>query len=701
MKLIRLALVSFTILFLELLLIRLVSTEVRIFAYLSNLLLMAIFVGSGLGMFVKRKLSLMISSLLLVSIMAGIILGMFNNISGFLSPLSQSFIWFQGPPASLLQMIAGLILTSLLVFLVMAIFIPLGQFLGSSFENSDQIIFYYSVNIIFSLLGIWFFNFLSFLNLSPYYGIAVSQLALIFLTGIKNRNLSILVAIVTLVIAGISQASDKQIYWSQYQKLALIKLPSDYFQAPGYQLQVNNVGYMGLLDLSKNFQTSLAKKLESETVPENFDIRFSNQYDLPYRIKANSQNVLIIGAGGGNDAAASVRAGIPATDAVEIDPEIISLGRKYHPEKPYSDSSVKITIDDGRSFLKKTKSKYDIVIMSLADSHTLNSSLNNIQLDNFLYTKESMEEIKGVLNPGGLVFISFDVRRPWIGAKIQTNLAKVFGHDPQIFSLQNELPLFGWGGVIFMQDVTQGQIENRLLSDPDLKRFIDIRKVSFDDPVKELTDDWPYLYLDKPRFPTIHLIVSLGILLVLILAKNTISQTGKFRWDSFFMGSGFLLFEFQNISKTSLLYGNTWTTNVYTISAILLFILAANLISSVIKIPLKFIYLFLFLAFILEILLPVSFFNQLSGMGKYLISSFILNLPLLFSGLIFINIFQAVKGKQAFFASNLIGSAFGGILGFFSYLFGLKFLLYVSLLMYLLSLISIVAIPSKKVLLKV
>ena len=63
-----------------------------------------------------------------------------------------------------------------------------------------------------------------------------------------------------------------------------------------------------------------------------------------------------------------------------------------------------------------------------------------------------------------------------------------------------------------MQDVTQGQIENRLLPDPELKQFIDKRKVSFDDLVKELTDDWPYLYLDKPWLPMIHLIVSLGIL---------------------------------------------------------------------------------------------------------------------------------------------------------------------------------------------
>jgi len=54
-------LISFISLFLELLIIRLVGTEIRIFAYLSNLVLLAIFVGLGLGMFVKTKISTALS----------------------------------------------------------------------------------------------------------------------------------------------------------------------------------------------------------------------------------------------------------------------------------------------------------------------------------------------------------------------------------------------------------------------------------------------------------------------------------------------------------------------------------------------------------------------------------------------------------------------------------------------------------------
>ena len=47
--------VSFVMLFLEVLLIRWISAEVRIFAYVSNLVLLACFLGIGLGCFFSKK----------------------------------------------------------------------------------------------------------------------------------------------------------------------------------------------------------------------------------------------------------------------------------------------------------------------------------------------------------------------------------------------------------------------------------------------------------------------------------------------------------------------------------------------------------------------------------------------------------------------------------------------------------------------
>ena len=58
--------VSFLLLFLELALIRWISTEVRIFAYFSNLVLLACFLGLGLGCYLSKKTSrLYLSSLIL------------------------------------------------------------------------------------------------------------------------------------------------------------------------------------------------------------------------------------------------------------------------------------------------------------------------------------------------------------------------------------------------------------------------------------------------------------------------------------------------------------------------------------------------------------------------------------------------------------------------------------------------------------
>ena len=159
----------------------------------------------------------------------------------------------------------------------------------------------------------------------------------------------------------------------------------------------------------------------------------------------------------------------------------------------------------------------------------------------------------------------------------------------------------------------------------------------------------------------------------------------SFNLSAFFLGAGFLLYEFQNIGRTSLLYGNTWVTNAFIISAILSLILVANLTSLKVKIPIKYLYIMLFATFALQFATPISYLNNFSQLIKYTLVPLFLNLPLLFSGLIFIQLFSKAKEKNSFFASNLIGSAVGGVLSFLSYLLGIKFLIIVSLGFYILS----------------
>lgn len=682
--------ISFIILFLELLLIRLIGTEVRIFAYLSNLVLLATFIGAGMGMFIKKKLPLIMTPIFLFLLVFCIILGVFSNITNLISPLSESFIWFQTDKGSFINIIGGLLLTITLFFMILLIFIPLGQYLGEIFNTTKKPIILYSIDICMSLVGMWVFQLMSVLNVSPFIGIILIQILFIFLMQVwqQRTNVIILVLLTITIVVLASNSQLQKTIWSPYQKLTLFELPHNQLQPFGYLLQVNNVGYMGLLDLSDQYKTKLTKKIKNEKLPNTFDMRFANQYDLPYIMKRDSKNVLIVGAGGGNDVAAAVRAKIPSIDAVEIDPKIVALGKEYHPEHPYSAKAVRVTIDDGRSFFKKTDKKYDLVIMGLADSHTLTSSLNNVQLDNYLYTKESFEEIKKILNPEGLLFISFDVRRSWIGARLQNGLSTTFGTSPIIFTMQKEYPFFGWGGVIFITGSDKGVINRYLSQNKDLEKFVRQRQVTYNNQINPLSDNWPYLYLDKPRIPTIHILVSVLLIGLFLSLRKTISWQGRFRFDSFWLGTGFLLYEFQSISKTALLFGNTWITNLYTISAILLLILLANLVYAKWQVSLRISYIGLFLSFILQIFVPLSTLNYLPFYAKITSGIILLNLPLFFSALIFISFFTNTKEKSSVFASNIIGAATGGMLGVFSYLLGVQSLLFISLFLYMLSFTS-------------
>lgn len=685
-----LAAVSLALLFLELLLIRLIGTEIRIFAYYSNLLLLGIFVGSGVGMFIKKRMPVGISAVLLLAIMAILIFGWFVNITDSLAPLSESFLWFQITGISLTRVIGGLFLTLFLFFLTMGVFIPLGQILGELLEDTSRIILVYSINVAASLTGMWLFQGMSLLSFSMYLGIIFAELLFLWLADNKFQRYLVLGCLaLCLGLLGVNYfQTENPTVWSPYQKLTLVPVPGTEVQRPGYMLQVNNVQYMRLLDLSDAYKADLKEKLKGTKLPPNISLDFGDQYALPFQLKPGSQSALIIGAGGGNDAAAAVRAGVGQIDAVEIDPQIVEFGNKFHPENPYNAPGVTVVNDDGRSFFKRTDKKYDLIIYGLADSHTLTNSLTNVRLDHYLYTEESFAEAKKLLKPGGLLFLSFDVRRDWIGGHIEQSLAGVFGAKPTIFDMQ-DASFFGLGGVIFVSGSEPNTLPTLLDKNPALKSFIEPRRIDYGDNFRPLTDDWPYLYLDRPRLPMVHVWISLFLLLLLaVFLRGFVPWQGHFSLDFFFLGAGFLLFEFQNISKTSLLFGNTWTTNLFTITFVLIFILLANLIQAKKPIPLKAAYVGLVVSLLLQFFVPLSALNSWSVFNKAVFGSLFLNLPFFFSGTVFIQKLNATKFKSAAFASNLLGSAVGGMLEMFAFLWGIESLLFFSLGLYLLSWLS-------------
>ncbi|MEJ2720066.1 MAG: fused MFS/spermidine synthase [bacterium] len=110
------------------------------------------------------------------------------------------------------------------------------------------------------------------------------------------------------------------------------------------------------------------------------------------------RSLLLIGGGmNGSLSEALKHEGLTLIDYVELDPTIVELGREYmHDEWSVveADQRVNIHHTDGRLFLKRSRKKYDVIIVNLPDPQTA-------QFNRF-YTEECFREAAARLAPGGV-----------------------------------------------------------------------------------------------------------------------------------------------------------------------------------------------------------------------------------------------------------------------------------------------------------
>jgi spermidine synthase len=693
-KNIKLFVVSFAMLFLEIFLIRWISTEIRIFAYVNNLVLLACFLGIGIGCYYsKKRANVNIAIIMLTFIALAVQLGVFKNITSQLSGFSDSVIWDQTLAANtLMPVFIGVALTLVIFIVILTIFIPLGQILGKLLSQYNNIIQGYSINILASLAGIWFFNLCSFFYTPPWVWFTVSSILLLFLvqwTTATARVIAISCSILILFFSSLNSWYRKSLLtvWSPYQKLDVYYNIEENI-ANGYVINVNNVGYMTLLDLSDDFfKQALGQSY-------NLSNRQHNQYELPFRFTDSKEEVLIVGAGAGNDVAGAIRSGAKHIDAVEIDPGVYNIGFYMHPEQPYQNNNVKIFIDDARAFFKKAEKgnkKYDIACFGLLDSHTLSSNYNNMRLDHYVYTKESFQEVKKILSDNGVLSVIFQAQRRWLEDRIYGLLNSVFGEVPYIFEVRSPYGMYGWGGVMYITGNNLEKLKERVESNRPLADYINKNSVKEELLNRsELTlDDWPYLYIERRAIPRMHILIISIIILLLFVVNRLFIKTviGKTNLHFFFLGSAFLLLEFQNVSKSALLFGSTWIANSVIISSILILILLANLFVYYSKIRrYEVFYLFLLLSILVVYFVPLDIFNIFTYWPKAFLASFFINVPVFFAGVIFINSFKRTTSKDTALGSNLIGAAVGGVLETLSFIVGIKPLLLLVFILYAASL---------------
>lgn len=695
-------LISVLGLFLEMLLIRWIGTEIRIFAYLQNTVLVVCFLGLGLGCFTSRKpirmRDMLIPLFILVLLLAiPLTRAGLGQTSEMLSVLSDLVIWNNTISSSwgmtILLVVAGLGLTYFLMALLLDIFVPIGRILGRLMDEHPRIIWAYSVNVAGSLLGTWLFVLLSICYQPPLtWFFVLGGLTLFFLrrTGPGwQLNVALLAGIIIAsFFAGLEPGALK-VVWSPYQKLVL-KQRDQQPEMPGnYLVKVNNTGYQAMIDLSE-------ANVKSD--PRRFPPEMSglSQYDIPMLLHPKPRKLLVVGAGSGNDVAGGLRHGAKQITAVEIDPAIIAMGRRYHPEKPYDSSAVQLVNDDARSFFATCRDRYDVISFGLLDSHTT-TAMTNARLDHYVYTKESIVLAKSLLADGGILALSFEAQKPFIVDRMAEILREVFGEEPIFFRMPHND--YGWGGVLFIVG-DLATAKRQIAANPRLVSLIAQWRqqfpLSLPHTTKITSDDWPYIYLQSPSIPLLYyLLAGLTVLLLLRCRKylplSSLAATwDRSYWHFFFLGAAFLLLEVQNISKASVVLGNTWDVNAVIVSGVLAMILVANLLAQRFpKIPVKLVYLCLVGTCLSLYFVDLSRFAFLPYASKALLIGALTTLPMLFSGIVFIRSFALATGKDMALGANLIGALVGALLQSVTFVTGIKALLLIVAGLYLFSLLTL------------
>jgi hypothetical protein len=378
--------------------------------------------------------------------------------------------------------------------------------------------------------------------------------------------------------------------------------------------------------------------------------------------------------------AGALRNGSRSVDAVEIDPAILELGRREHPEHPYDSPRVSIHVTDARSFLKRSLRKYDLILFGLLDSHSQFTDYANMRIDNFVYTEQSFREAREHLGPNGVVVLKFQVDHPWLAARMAEMLNRAFGKVPLVFLDESN---YSTSATCFV--ISAGnRVEQALAADPRLARFVRDNAVQLQNqPVPVTTDDWPYLYQEGRWIPRTY--YSVGVLVILI-AIGLYLQIGEGRRPPslffFSMGAGFLLLETQVISRLALFFGTIWQVNGIVISALLVALLIANwIVERRVNSPSR---LWTWAALITGLAFAYWFpFDRISSptLGG-VIAVFVFSVPVMFAGILFSSEFKLADFPSAALGANMLGAVAGGLLENLSLLFGMHALLLIAIVVY-------------------
>ena len=133
-------------------------------------------------------------------------------------------------------------------------------------------------------------------------------------------------------------------------------------------------------------------------------------YGTPGARPATPFSALVIGTGGGRDLLSALVFGASWIDGVEINPIIVNdvmRGRfKAYSGGVYDDPAVHVHVEDGRSFVRRSPRRYDVIQASLVDTWAATAAGAYTLTENSLYTVESFGDYLDHLTDRGVLSIS-------------------------------------------------------------------------------------------------------------------------------------------------------------------------------------------------------------------------------------------------------------------------------------------------------
>jgi len=658
---------SFLVLFLETALIRWMPAYIRLLAYFSNFILLASFLGIGIGCLLAAKRRSLVHWFPLMQ--CAVIVAV-DRLRLEVALPSSSTIYFSSGTAAPVVAVESTLLLPLLFASVAALFVTVAHQMGVELTRQPPLRAYV-INLLGSLTGVGAFALVSWLELPPlvWFGVVAAAATPFVLSGrrlVAAANAALLAASLLLVLR--MQGGS---LWSPYYRITVFQDRDDTV------VEVNHI-----------FHQSMAPVAHKEYF-----------YQWPYTVFGDTfGEVLILGAGTGTDVAAALLHGARHVDAVEIDPVILRLGAERHPDRPYSDPRVTVINDDARHYLRTTTKTYDLIVFALIDSLTVQSSFSGVRLESYMFTRESFEAVRDHLSPRGVMALYNYFREKWLVDRLANTAAEVFGRDPVGHVHQDRAYL----GVMLA-----GPRVAELASPPSLPADVNAygqphapspaHPLVRDAGVVGATDDWPFLYMRAPGLPR-HYAAALALVLVVSAAAvwpaaadraRTAGSRSIWSWHFFFLGAGFMLLETKSIVQFALLWGSTWSSASLAIASVLAMALAGAILAGRFHVTRRAPLAVALLALLaLNYAIPVGRVAFDSRAAESVFYGALVFSPVLCAGLLFSSSFRESTTAAADFGANLLGAIVGGAGEYLSLVAGYRFLLVLVAICYVIAIAS-------------